>query len=152
MLELSKDLSTLHRFCLPVYRTPPTRMLILQLFHTLSGAGMCINGRKYLGNTPTIVAGRDTRMRFGVVGMGSDTHTFHLHGHQWIVPGPSGTDPAAIQTSIQNHPVSQFEDTRLLGPANSLAFTIEGRAGSFMRAGGRSPDDSVGEGTCTATC
>jgi FtsP/CotA-like multicopper oxidase with cupredoxin domain len=145
VLELSKDLSTLHRFCLPVYRTPPTRMLILQLFHTLSGAGMCINGRKYLGNTPTIVAGRDTRMRFGVVGMGSDTHTFHLHGHRWIVPGPSGTDPAAIQTSIQNHPVSQFEDTRLLGPANSLAFTIEGRAGSFMRAGGRSPDDSVGE-------
>lgn len=145
VLELSEDLATLHRFGLPVYRTPPAKMLILQLFHTLSGAGMCINGRKYLGNTPTIVAGTDTRMRFGVVGMGSETHTFHLHGHRWIVPGPSGTDPTAIQGSTQNHPVSQFEDTRLLGPANSFAFTIEGHAGSFMRAGGRKPEDSVGE-------
>jgi FtsP/CotA-like multicopper oxidase with cupredoxin domain len=84
-------------------------------------------------------------MRFGVFGMGSETHTFDLHGHRWIVPGPSGTDPTTIQNSTQNHPVSQFEDTRLLGPANSLAFTIDGRAGSFMRAGGRNPDDSVGE-------
>jgi plastocyanin len=145
VLELSDDLSVIRRFCLPVYRTPPTKMLILQLFHTLKNAGMCMNGRKYLGNTPTIVAGRDTKMRFGVVGMGSDTHTFHLHGHRWIVPGPNGSDPVAIQGSPQNHPVSQFEDTRLFGPANSLAFTIDGKSGSFMRAGGPPPDAALGE-------
>ena len=139
MIELNKDLSVLHRFCLPVYRTPPNKMLILQLFHRLKNAGMCINGRKYLGNTPTMVSGRDTRMRFGVVGMGSDTHTFHLHGHRWTIPGPDGNDPVTIQGSPQNHPVSQFEDTRMFGPANSLAFTIDGHSGSFMRAGGPRP-------------
>src|SRR5438309_3839720 len=106
---------------------------------------MCINGRKFLGNTPTIVSGRSTKMRFGIVGMGSDTHTFHLHGHRWVIPGPDGNDPVSIQNSPQNSPVSQFEDTRLLGPANSLAFTIDGKSGSFMRAGGPPTDASLGE-------
>jgi FtsP/CotA-like multicopper oxidase with cupredoxin domain/plastocyanin len=145
VLELSHNLTELRRFCLPVYRTPPGKMLILQLYHSLKNAGMCINGRKYLGNTPTIVSGRDTRMRFGVVGMGSDTHTFHLHGHRWTIPGPDGNDPVTIQGSPQNHPVSQFEDTRIFGPANSLAFTIDGKSGSFMRAGGPAPDAALGE-------
>ena len=145
VVELNDDLSLLHRFCLPVYRTPPNKLLILQLYHSLKNAGMAINGRKYLGNTPTVLAGRDTKMRFGVVGMGSDTHTFHLHGHRWTLPGPDGNDPGVIQGSPQNHPVSQFEDVRIFGPASSFAFTIDGQTGSFMRAGGRSPDQSLGE-------
>jgi len=75
----------------------------------------------------------------------SDAHTFHLHGHRWILPGPDGNDPIAIQGSPQNHPVSQFEDVRMFGPANSFVFTINGQSGSFMRAGGRAPDASLGE-------
>jgi plastocyanin len=106
---------------------------------------MAINGRVYLGNTPTIVAGFDTRMRFGVVGMGSDVHTFHIHGHRWVIPGPQGTTPTAIQGSAQVQAVSQFEDTRIFGAANSFAFTIDGKSGSFMRAGGPGQQDSVGE-------
>jgi plastocyanin len=84
-------------------------------------------------------------MRFGVVGMGSDAHTFHLHGHRWILPGPDGNDPGTIQGSPQNHPVSQFEDVRLLGPATSFGFTIDGQSGSFMRAGGPPSDAALGE-------
>jgi plastocyanin len=84
-------------------------------------------------------------MRFGVVGMGSDFHTFHIHGHRWILPGPQGNTPGAIQGSAQVQPVSQFEDTRTFGPANSFVFTIDGKSGSFMRAGGPGPDESVGE-------
>ena len=145
VLELDKELTAFRRLLLPVYRTPPNKQLILQLYHSLKGAGMCINGRKYLGNTPTILSGTATKMRFGVVSMGSDTHTFHLHGHRWVIPGPSGTDHATIQMSPQSHPVSQFEDTRLLGPANSLVFTIDGQSGSFMRAGGPPDDASLGE-------
>jgi plastocyanin/FtsP/CotA-like multicopper oxidase with cupredoxin domain len=145
VLELSRDLKFVGRLCLPVYLTPPNKMLILQLYHSLKNAGMCINGRKYLGNTPTIVAGTDTKMRFGVVGMGSDTHTFHLHGHRWILPGPHGTDPNTIQGSPQNSPASQFEDTRVFGPANSFVFTIDGKSGSFMRAGGPAADAALGE-------
>ncbi len=127
------------------YRTPPKKLLTLQLFHALSGAPTCINGRQYLGNTPTIVSGPSTLMRFGVVGMGSDFHTFHIHGHRWTIPGPDGTTPAAIQSSAQVRAVSQFEDTRTFGPANSFVFTINGASGSFMRAGGPGSPQALGE-------
>jgi len=144
-LELDEKMLAIRRFCIPRYRTPPTKALYLQLFHSLGDAGMCINGRKYLGNTPTMVAGTSTRMRFGVVGMGSDVHTFHIHGHRWVIPGPHGNTPAATQGSIMDTPVSQFEDTRIFGPANSFVFTIQGQAGSFMRAGGPTQSQAIGE-------
>ena len=144
-VELDSDLAFIERFCLPIYRTPPPKALFLQLFHSLQGAATCINGRIYLGNTPTLLAGIATRMRFGVVGMGSETHTFHIHGHRWFVPGPDGNTPAAIQGSPQVKAVSQFEDTRVFGPANSFVFTINGASGSFMRAGSPAPEDSKGE-------
>jgi hypothetical protein len=65
-------------------------------------------------------------MRFGVVGMGNvdGFHSFHLHGHRWVIPGPDGTDSGTIQGSPQIRAVSQFEDTHTFGPANSFAFTI----------------------------
>jgi plastocyanin len=146
LLEFDEKLERFHRLCFAIYRTPPTRGLFLQLFHTLNGvSGMAINGRVYMGNTPTIVSGRETRMRFGVVGMGSDVHTFHIHGHRWVLPGPQGNTPAAIQGSAQVQAVTQFEDTRIFGAANSFGFTIDGSPGSFMRAGGPGLDDSLGE-------
>ena len=149
ILELDEKLVQIARLCLPRFVTPPSKALYLQLYHTLNGVStMMINGRTYMGNTPTMVAGRETRMRFGVVGMGSSGsgfHTFHIHGHRWILPGPKGNTPSAIQGSPQVQAVSQFEDTRIFGPANSFVFTIDGKSGSFMRAGGPSPDDSLGE-------
>ena len=145
LLQLNPDLTAIARFGLTTYRTPPAKGLYLQLFHALGSNSTCINGRQYLGNTPTMIAGPATRMRFGVVGMGSEFHTFHIHGHRWIIPGPDGLSPASIQGSAQVRAVSQFEDTRTFGPANSFVFTIPGQSGSFMRAGGPSPSDSVGE-------
>ncbi len=146
LFELDDKLEALRSLCLRRYDPPPSKALYLQLFHTLNGvSGMIINGRTFMGNTPTLVGGRETRMRFGVVGMGSDVHTFHIHGHRWILPGPQGNTLPAIQGSAQVQPVSQFEDTRLFGAANSFVFTIDGKSGSFMRAGGPAPDDSVGE-------
>jgi plastocyanin len=130
-LEVSDALQLIH-ICLPFYVPPPANAQYLQLFHTLGDAGMCINGRKYMGNTPTVLAGANTKMRFGVVGMGSDTHTFHIHGHRWVLTGPDGTNPGALQNSPEVRGVSQFEDTRLLGPANSFAFTIQ--QGTFFGA------------------
>jgi len=123
-------ISTCHSF----FTDPPKKALYLLLLHTLKDVGMCINGRKFLGHTPTLIAGTDTIMRFGIVGMGSDFHTFHLHGHRWIIPGPAGTTRGEIQGSIQNQAVSQFEDTRTFGPANSFTFTIH--EDSFMGAKG----------------
>ena len=147
LLELDQTFTNIFRFCIRNYRNPPTKGLYLLLFHELTGAnGMAINGRIFLGNTPTIVSGTQTKMRFGVVGMGNNAfHTFHLHGHRWIMPGADGNNPIAIQNSPQITAVSQFEDTRIFGPANSFVFTINGAPGSFMRAGGPSADLAKGE-------
>jgi len=147
ILGLADDLLSFRSICLPVYRTPPQNALYLQLYHELPGvAGMLINGRKYLGNTPTLVAGPNTKMRFGLVGMNMLTfHTFHLHGHRWVIPGPQqgNNPPGTIQNQPQIQAVSQFEDTKIFGPANSFSFTIN--QGSFM--GSRfTPDPSRASG------
>ena len=147
-VHLTRDFTAIRGWCTKTYKTPPTKAMYLQLFHRLtSSPGQNMNGRTFLGNTPSVVAGTATKMRFGVVGMGSsgDVHTFHIHGHRWIMPGPHGTTENAIKFSPQDTPVSQFEDTRIFGPANSFGFTINGAAGSFMRGGGPSPNDAKGE-------
>ena len=133
VFELDPQLEFIHRICLLFYTAPPERAQYLQLYHEMTGAGMLINGRKYLGNTPTLLAGLATKMRFGLVGMNDQMfHTFHLHGHRWTIPGPDGNNPGAIQGSPQVTAVSQFEDTRTFGPANSFSFTVN--QGSFMGA------------------
>jgi len=83
-------------------------------------------------------------MRFGVVGMGSEFHTFHIHGHRWTIPGPHGNTPGEIQGSVLDTPVSQFEDTRTFGPANSFVFTID-EGNGFMRADPFTPGSPLGE-------
>src|SRR5262249_49910097 len=59
-------------------------------------------------------------------------HTFHLHGHRWVLRGPHGTDLGTTQLSKQDTPVSQLEDTRLTGPANSWGFTVQQGDFSFL--------------------
>jgi hypothetical protein len=69
-----------------------------------------------------------------------------LHGHRWTLNGPHGNNRAAIQGSIQDTPVSQFEDTRTFGPANSFAFTIkEGSLNGIPSFMGAPPGAAVGE-------
>ena len=134
VMQLDDNLATIIGFCLPRYRTPPSKALYLQLYHEFANIGMSVNGRKYLGNTPTVLAGPTTKMKFGVVGMGSMAHTFHIHGHRWLIPGPGLGGTQGLQFgSRMDTPVSQFEDTRVFGPANSFSFTIN-EGSSFMRA------------------
>ena len=132
--QLNDDLTAIIGFCVDRFRTPPAKALYLQLYHEFANVGMSVNGRKYLGNTPTVLGGPTTKMKFGVVGMGSMAHTFHIHGHRWLIPGPSGTGTQALQFGgSMDTAVSQFEDTRIFGPANSFFFTID-EGNSFMRA------------------
>ena len=108
------------------YVDPPTHAQCLQLYHELLGVGMCINGRKFLGNTPTMVAGPKTLIRFGLGAMNNNTfHTFHLHGHRWHEHGQ--TDGRII-------------DTKIFGPADTFAFSIQ--EGSSE---GPPPDELKGE-------
>lgn len=131
LIELTDDMSWVKNISLGTYRQPPDQAQFLLVFHELEGAGMCINGRQYLGNAPTLVAGAQTRMRFGVAGMGDAFHTFHIHGHRWVVPGPSGKTLTAIEQSAQTEPTSPFEDTKVFGPGASFAFTLEEGTGLF---------------------
>lgn len=137
ILELDPELRFIERFSLPFYRPPPRNALYLQLYHEMPGVDVLINGRKFLGNAPTLVGGPNTKMRFGLIGMNNMVfHTFHLHGHRWVIPGPRGDHPGggngpnAIQNSPLVQAVSQFEDTKSFGPANSFSFTIN--EGTFM--------------------
>ena len=45
-------------------------------FHT-------INGRAFVGNTPVYRAKVGEVVQWDVMGMGSEHHTFHVHGHRW---------------------------------------------------------------------
>jgi FtsP/CotA-like multicopper oxidase with cupredoxin domain len=45
-------------------------------FHT-------INGRAFVGNTPVFRAKVGETVQWDVMGMGSEHHTFHVHGHRW---------------------------------------------------------------------
>ena len=44
---------------------------------------MAINGRAFIGNTPIYRSRVGQRVQWDVMAMGSDHHTFHVHGHRW---------------------------------------------------------------------
>jgi plastocyanin len=61
-----------------------------------SGGGgasnFCINGRAYVGNTPTIVGETGERLRWFVfnLDLGGVWHNFHPHSVRWAIPAPPG--------------------------------------------------------------
>ena len=63
---------------------------------------MAIDGRAFVGNTPVFHAKVGQLVQWDVMAMGSDFHTFHVHGHRWVSAG--------------NVP----QDTRTVGPAESF--------------------------------
>ncbi len=56
----------------------------------------CINGRAYAGNTPTLRAKVGDDVEIHAVGMDSNFHTFHIHGHRWKDPAGAFTDNPAF--------------------------------------------------------
>jgi FtsP/CotA-like multicopper oxidase with cupredoxin domain len=66
---------------------------------------MTINGRAYPGNVPTLKAKVGDMVQWDVLALGSEHHTFHLHGHRWRQNG-------------------EWIDTKTLGPAESFRFRI----------------------------
>jgi len=61
-----------------------------------------INGRAFVGNTPVLHSKVGDRVQWDVMAIGSEHHTFHVHGHRWRTA-------AGVP-----------EDTRTLGPAESF--------------------------------
>ena len=75
----------------------------------------CINGRAFAGNTPTLRAKVGQDVAIHVMGMDSNFHDFHIHGHRW--KDPSGT----------------FIDTPAVGPNETItARFIEDNPGRWL--------------------
>jgi FtsP/CotA-like multicopper oxidase with cupredoxin domain len=66
------------------------------------GKFMAIDGRAFVGNTPVFKSTVGDLVQWDVMAMGSDHHTFHVHGHRWLTPGGIS------------------RDTQTLGPAESF--------------------------------
>ncbi len=94
---------------------PPASGEHIIFFHQLVGVGECINGRQMLGNTPTLLARPDSRLRFRVLNLTDRGQSFHIHGHRW----QQGTGWTDVQT---------------LGPAMTL--TVEMLEQSVENGGG----------------
>jgi manganese oxidase len=62
---------------------------------------MAIDGRAFVGNTPVFRARVGDRVQWDVLSLGSEFHTFHVHGHRWLQNGVP-------------------RDTRTIGPAESF--------------------------------
>jgi len=83
---------------------------------TENGAGLpsvCLNGRSFIGNTPTIVAHAGQKIRWYVfnLDLSMGWHNFHVHGQRW-------------------HFAQETIDTRSIGPAES--FIVETTAPPVM--------------------
>jgi FtsP/CotA-like multicopper oxidase with cupredoxin domain len=75
----------------------------------------CINGRAFAGNTPTLMAKVGQDVAIHVMGMDSNFHDFHIHGHRW--KDPSGT----------------FVDTPAVGPNETItARFVEDNPGRWL--------------------
>jgi FtsP/CotA-like multicopper oxidase with cupredoxin domain len=68
------------------------------------GKFMAIDGRAFVGNTPVFSSKVGQLVQWDVMAMGSDQHTFHVHGHRWLTPGGIS------------------RDTQTIGPAESYRF------------------------------
>ncbi|MEA2192117.1 MAG: hypothetical protein QOI73_2238 [Solirubrobacteraceae bacterium] len=66
------------------------------------GKFMAIDGRAFVGNTPVFRSKVGQTVQWDVMAMGSDHHTFHVHGHRWHTEG------------------GVSRDTRSVGPAESF--------------------------------
>jgi manganese oxidase len=63
-----------------------------EVVFTPFGHFMSIDGRAFVGNTPIFRSRVGQRVQWDVMAMGSDFHTFHVHGHRWVTAdGPRDT-------------------------------------------------------------
>lgn len=114
---------------------PPDREFIVFL---AANAGFdTINGRAFIGNTPTFRSRVGEDVEWNVLAIGEDQHVFHIHGHRWLkngvpidsdVLGPSSIVRARFRedapgTWYYHCHVESHQDNGMIG-----LYRVEGRA------------------------
>ena len=82
------------------HERPPDREFVVAF--APMGSLQTIDGRAFIGNTPVFHSRVGEVVQWDVLAMGSEHHTFHVHGHRW-----RGADGVPL-------------DTRTIGPAESF--------------------------------
>jgi manganese oxidase len=72
-----------------------------QVVFAEQGQYQTIDGRAFVGNTPVFRSRVGQLVQWDVMAMGSEHHTFHVHGHRWTIGGTP-------------------RDTQTVGPAESF--------------------------------
>jgi FtsP/CotA-like multicopper oxidase with cupredoxin domain len=57
---------------------------------------MAIDGRAFVGNTPIFRSRVGQLVQWDVMAMGSEHHTFHVHGHRWVTAGGVSRDTQTV--------------------------------------------------------
>ena len=73
---------------------PPDREFVVYLGAQLGFN--TINGRAFVGNTPVFKAKVGDVVQWDVLAIGSDFHTFHVHGHRWLQADDTPRDTQVI--------------------------------------------------------
>jgi FtsP/CotA-like multicopper oxidase with cupredoxin domain len=60
-----------------------------QVVFAEQGQFQTIDGRAFVGNTPVFRSRVGQLIQWDVMAMGSEHHTFHVHGHRWTIGGTS---------------------------------------------------------------
>jgi FtsP/CotA-like multicopper oxidase with cupredoxin domain len=81
-------------------RAPDREFVVV--FAPMGPTFQTIDGRAFVGNTPVFTAFVGQTVQWDVMAMGSEHHTFHVHGHRWRAPDGS------------------YRDTQTVGPAESF--------------------------------
>ena len=86
-------------------------------------ATFCLNGRAYVGNTPTIVGAPGERLRWYLfnLDLGGVWHNFHPHASRWRLPAPPGGASDVHSLS----PVESFVIDTEVPPALRLPCELE---------------------------
>lgn len=109
VMEAGAELGLFGMLVVTDQNTPQVDKEIPVIWHSLYSGDIpglsqdfhCFDGRAYLGNTPTFQAKVGQRVRWRVVSLGNDFHTFHIHGHTWFING-------------------RYDDTVVIGPGSTL--------------------------------
>lgn len=77
-------------------RNEPAPDREFQVVFAPTGKFMTIDGRAFVGNTPVFKAKVGELVQWDVMALGSDFHTFHVHGHRWLVSGHVARDTQTV--------------------------------------------------------